>query len=366
MRASTFWLGAIGVLGTSVLAVGACGDDSPAEVGGSGGSPSQGGEGGMPMGLTSTGTLVTSTGTQMNDEGIGAACDDDNDCGGMLICLTSDVDYQVFGDGGPGNGYCSALCEEDADCPNDGACFGEGDGKRCIETCIIGEPEQEFLDSPLDPEKCHGREDVRCATVNNQDICIPTCVTDDQCGQRFCDPQQAICVDEPHTGIANGEPCPDGDECEGICVTFTDDNTMCSNWCVKGGDELTLTVECGGPTVGLCAFSPAANELGDYGFCTEACTTHADCQGPNFRCFPVGGLTGNGVDNGFCFGATECPGGQADCANDDICTDTPDGPQCIDPLFPFGGEGGAGGGGGGTGGDGGAGGAGGAGGTGGT
>ncbi|MBL8742957.1 MAG: hypothetical protein JNK04_17735, partial [Myxococcales bacterium] len=236
MQRAMFWAGLAAAAGAIALTAAACGADTTGAVGGSGGAPPQGGEGGGPVGLSSTGTLVTSTGTQMNDEGIGAACDDDNDCGGMLICLTEDVDYAVFGNGGPGNGYCSALCESDADCPNDGACFGEGDGKRCIETCILGEPVQEFLDSPLDPEKCHGREDVRCATVNNQDICIPTCLSDADCGQRFCDPRLAICVDEPNTGIANGEPCPDGDECEGICVSFTDGETRCSNYCVLGGD----------------------------------------------------------------------------------------------------------------------------------
>lgn len=320
MRASVLWTGGVCAAGLIAALVGACGDDSSGG-GGSGGS-GDGGDGGSGTTQTGTGVVVSSS-SGMMDAGIGASCEDDSDCGGTLVCLRDSDDVVIFG-GGPAGGYCSAPCNNDVDCPN-GACLGDGADARCVESCVVGEPPLEFLDSPLDEAKCHGREDLRCQTVNNQDICVPTCYDDSQCGARSCDPLLAVCVDTPNTGLPNGDACdPDADpgDCAGICVSFTDGPTMCSNWCVLGGDQLSLSTECGGPTVGLCAFSPADNELGDYGFCTEACLEHDDCQNPTFWCAPINGITGNGVDNGFCFGTDDCPAGQADCMGADICTST--------------------------------------------
>src|SRR5262249_40796628 len=83
----------------------------------------------------------------------------------------------------------------------------------------------------------------------------------------------------------------------------------------------------------------SGNGAGDYGFCAPACTAQDECQNPEFWCFPVGGLTGMGVDNGFCFGATACPHGDSDCAQEQgtVCTQTKYGPECLNPLFPRGG-----------------------------
>lgn len=352
MRQTVLGLG-FGVSLFGVLAFAACGDDSG--TGGSGGSTTTTGGAGGAGGKGATVTVTSSTG--MMGGALGATCQSDSDCGTGFTCLAPTDNLPVFG-GGPAHGYCSKNCSTDADCPN-GACLGDGADARCLEACVVGEPPLEFLDSPLDETKCHGRPDVRCQTVNNTDMCVPTCLGDADCPAGLsCDPRFAVCVSAPNTGLPNGEPCDqmsDPPDCAGICVSFTNGPTMCSNWCVLGGED--LSTECGGLEKGICVFSPAGHELGDSAFCTESCTKQDDCQNPAFWCFPVGGITGSAVPNGFCFGADDCLNGQADCTSPNECTDTIYGPKCIDPTFPLGGAG-TGGGGTGGGGVGGAGGAG--------
>jgi hypothetical protein len=276
-----------------------------------------------------------------------------------------DVDDDPALGGGPANGYCTADCQDDADCPGSGLCV-EGTN-TCFLACNTG-PELEFIDDPLDQDKCRGREDLRCRPVNNSDnACLPTCGKDSQCpGSRVCDPRLAVCVDTPTMGFETGAQCdpnaPVG-ECAGICVSFTGGNiTTCSNYCVLGG-ELDAQ-DCGGIENGLCAFRPTGFGPGDQGFCAPSCLAHDDCQNPSFWC-----LGNNFAPNGYCFIRPACPNGQGDCTNaTDVCTDTIYGPFCLDPQYPLGsagtgGAGGAGGGGGSGGAGGGAGGAGGVGGS---
>lgn len=294
---------------------------------------------------TTKGVTVSSGSGQMGP-GLGASCNTDADCG-SLVCLKPTDDLAIFG-GGPGNGYCSSTCTTDDDCPG-GVCLGDGADARCVESCIVGDPMLEFLDSELDRTKCHGREDARCQTVNNNDICVPTCRSDADCGSRKCDPRVAACVDTVNTGLGRGEACDQMNmppDCAGVCVAFTDGPSMCSNWCTLGGVD--LEAECGGLTSGLCVFSPTGHELGDSAFCTEACSLHSDCLNPTFWCQSIGGITGDVVPNGFCFGTKDCPAGQGDCSGNAeglTCTPTKYGPKCIDAAFPLGdaGTGGAGG-----------------------
>jgi hypothetical protein len=256
-------------------------------------------------------------------------------------CITSTIDDPFLG-GGPADGYCSKDCASDADCPGAldicvtpaGAATGE-----CFAGCEIGNPPLDFLDSPLDATKCFGREDVRCQTVDNSPICIPTCSVDAQCsGGRVCDPLLAVCVVSPTTGLPIGsvcDPMADPGDCAGVCVSFTgaDPNnpvTMCSNWCVLGG-ELDGN-DCGGLSAGLCVFSPAGNGAGDYGFCTPSCTAHDDCQNPTFWCTPVGFTNANG----YCFGHDPCTV-QADCTGaNETCTLTKYGKFCISSQYALG------------------------------
>jgi hypothetical protein len=214
------------------------------------------------------------------------------------------------------------------------------------------------IDEALNEDKCHGREDVRCQEiVAGSPVCTPTCGSDSQCDGRFCDPQIKVCVDTPNTGFANGlacNPMATNPECAGICVSFTVEMgkppiTMCSEWCVLGG-ELNSTADCGGLTEGVCAFLPTGNGAGDFGVCAPACTQHDDCQNPNFWCT----ATNFHNANGFCFGHPPCTS-QADCdkAAGEICTNTKFGQYCISDKYDLGtsapGTGGAGGAGGGIG-----------------
>ena len=349
MRDHGRWLATVAALMAGAWGVSACGDDT-SDAGGGGQSTGDGGQGAV----TATTGITSSTSSGMiGDAGIGARCDGDGDCGGDLTCLGVDDDDAFFA-GGPGNGYCTRPCESDDDCPTPdsqlplGECVGSGADKHCAEACIIGDPEMEFLDSELDESKCHGREDVRCQTVNNEDICIPTCRSDDDCGDRSCDPRAAVCVDRPNTGLPTGDACDQDDNlCAGVCVNFTGGEiTMCSTRCVLGGPE--VDAECGGLTEGICVFSPSGHELGDAAFCTESCSVHSDCQNPTFWCRGVGGITPDVVPNGFCFIEADCPNGNTDCMIDgNVCTDTAFGPKCLDPQFELGGQGGGGEGGGG-------------------
>lgn len=293
---------------------------------------------------TSTG-LVTSSGTGSTSN-VAQACAQDADCGGMLTCIKPTAKDPVFG-GGPAGGYCSASCAADTDCPGtDSVCLKGASGPgTCALSCTIG-PKLTFLNDALSVDKCRGRNDVRCQALNSGSaVCLPTCGLDSQCPTgKVCDPRNSVCVDAPTTGLPSGGKCDPmamTPECAGVCVNFTGGNTSCSTRCVLGGDSMdpTNTPNCGGPKHGLCDYSPTGNGAGDYGFCAPACSKQDECQNPSFWCFPVKGLTGvKNITNGYCFGATACPNGAADCTSaGTACTETKDGPFCLKPDFPLGG-----------------------------
>ena len=341
------------VLTAFVAAAVGCGDsDATTGAGGNGGGTA----------ATTTGVSVSTT-TGGGETSVGLACTNDSACGADGKCIKASDDDVRFG-GGPAGGYCTVSCTANDDCPGtDSLCVLDEDGAgECLLGCTFGDPVLEFVDTALDEMKCHGREDLRCQTYGDSEltVCRPTCGTDAQCGSLKCDPRLAVCVTTPTTGLADGTKCdPDAADCEGICVSFTDGQSMCSNWCVLGG-ELDGN-DCGGLEGGLCTFRPTANGAGDYGFCTPGCSKQDDCQNPDFWCFSNTFST-----VGYCFGAADCPNGQSDCTSGNTCTDTEYGPLCLDPAIPFDGNGTGGGGGmGGSGGMGGAGGTGGAGGMGG-
>ncbi|MEO7329252.1 MAG: hypothetical protein ABI193_11780, partial [Minicystis sp.] len=204
-------------------------------------------------------------------------------------------------------------------------------------------PELGDLQEPLDPAKCRGREDLRCAKVKGSlAACLPTCGSDSQCGgDRLCDPRLAVCVSAKSAGLPTGAACEatqDPSACAGTCLYFQFGQTMCSSPCVLGGAGLDST-DCGGVEQGLCAFGPSDNGAGDFGFCSPACTAQSECDNPRFWCFSVQGYTDT-VGKGYCFGAVPCPGGQSECVDADmhplsaVCTDTPHGSYCLDPAFP--------------------------------
>jgi hypothetical protein len=275
---------------------------------------------------------------------VGAACAKDQDCGGLLSCLGPDRDDPSFG-GGPAGGFCSRSCGTNEDCPGtNGVCLKDGDSATgsCTIACTIGPQLARDYEHPLDPDKCHGRQNVRCEKVKSLGaVCLPTCGSDAECGRaRVCDPNRAMCVSTKSVGLPTGAVCDASTKpttCAGRCVSFDAGSASCSSPCVLGGSSPT-SLDCGGPTEGLCAFSPDDNGPGDVGYCTRSCRAHNECTSPGFWCFSVSGLTEE-VGNGYCFGATPCKG-QSDCskpgqATPYTCTSTPKGSFCIDRSFPF-------------------------------
>ncbi len=340
-------------LGVAVSAYAGCGGDSTSGTTSTSGDTTTTGTN-TTSGTTTTGGMTTTTSASASSGGstgddLGLACAADGDCGAGLTCLTAAGVNPAFAGGGPANGYCSKACTTDDDCPgNTSLCAGAAGGVKgvCLLTCDLG-PELMFLDDPLDENKCHGRDDVRCASVTTTlTACLPTCGKDDQCpAGRVCDPRSAVCVDKANTGLASGSKCDPmamTPECAGICVNFSGGTTTCSSPCALGGDitDPTAVSDCGGLEKGLCVYSPTGNGAGDFGFCAPGCSLQSDCQNTDFWCFGVGGLTGSAVDNGFCFGATPCPAGQGDCKSMNpkvLCSDTKYGPFCVDTTFPLGG-----------------------------
>ena len=304
---------------------------------------------------------------------VGGSCKADADCAAGLSCAKSSANDPVLG-GGPAGGYCTKACQADTDCPTaDTLCLLIEDGQpgRCVLDCSRGpalDSDAELL-SPLDPSKCLGREDLRCEKVRGMEACVPSCGSASQCsGKRSCDPRAGVCVDAPSTGSPLGAACsPDDDptSCAGTCVAFDSGESMCSSECVIGG-AVEGSLDCGGIEAGFCAFRRGSAGLGDAGYCTPSCDTHADCQNPSFWCFGVTGLS-TLSHKGYCFAAHACEGGQSDCDAKSggalTCTKTAYGPYCLDSTYsPATGAGGSGAGGGsassasGTGGSGGAGG----------
>jgi hypothetical protein len=344
-------------LGAALVSAASC--NGAGAVGNTGGAS---GTGGATTTTGPTGSQVSSTSgvsTGVGGSGgtgggstssLGAACMSDTDCGGGgLTCITASTDSPVFG-GGPANGYCASMCTTDADCTEQASVCVTGAANMpglCLLECTLG-PQLMFLNDALNPDKCQGRNDLRCGPVGSEGTvkaCLPTCGEDTQCPSgRVCDPSLKVCVTAATMGAAEGtacDPMASSPTCAGVCVSFTGGNeTMCSEYCVLGGDPNNPadTPNCGGPTSGYCLFSPQGNGAGDYGFCSPACTSQDGCQTPAFWCMPVGGLTGKGVQNGYCLGATACPNGNSDCAMamGTTCTQTTDGPFCLTSDFPLG------------------------------
>jgi hypothetical protein len=312
-------------------------------VGGMSGPGGMSGAGGMsgPGGMSGEGGMSGTGGTGGMAGGpvpLGDVCATDITCGSGF-CMRPSVDYPILG-GGPANGYCTKACASDADCPGVGStCLADqnGDG-TCFLGCELG-PALEFLDDPLDPSKCYGREDVACLPLTGGgDVCIPTCGSNSQCpAGRVCDPGSGTCVTSPSMGLPMGDACDPmaaTPECAGVCLTFSNpDPTVtiaaCSTRCVAGGQ--LDGADCGGLAGGLCIFLPSGAGAGDVGYCTETCDVHSDCLNPTFWCRAVGFTA-----NKYCLNAAPCPNGQTDCtAANTTCTNTAYGPYCIDNTIPL-------------------------------
>jgi hypothetical protein len=327
------------VLGAIVVGFGGCGASAGSGVGGFTGDVTGSAVSGTSVGGASIVASSASSGGAGGGGGqIGAPCAADADCG-ALSCIADTASDPIFG-GGPAGGFCTKVCAGDADCVSGGGvCYQIDPGQpgRCTLPCDIGPAivGVDALFTPLDPAKCLGREDVRCAKSNNATgVCLPTCGDDSQCQLgRVCDPRRGVCVDMPSTGDPIGavcDPTAAQSTCAGVCIGFDGGAATCTRPCVLGGEEIN-THDCGGPEQGLCGYYPPTNGAGDTGFCAPACLAASDCQNPSFWCFPISTLTMQ-VNKGYCFTAQPCPNGQADCTAY-TCTPTSYGSFCLDPMF---------------------------------
>lgn len=257
---------------------------------------------------------------------IGAACDEATDCGSGELCLRSDADPFLAG-GGPAEGYCSAECETDEDCPNAGSlCARTAGGGFCLRRCNPGEPagcgERDTLVCEILPRGATPRgfcrpecsDDAQCGSrVCNaaSGLCEPGCISDGDCAGRVCDAGTGVCVDRP--------PCSvDSDCAPGVCDVSTGECLAAP--AVSVGGACTEDAECaadvcvpagtGGFCSGICLLdTPLGCEAygsdafcllpvqDDLGICLELCDESSDCAQPGFECIPLGGVI-NGRSGG--------------------------------------------------------------------
>lgn len=325
-------------------------------VGCGGGDTGTGGSGGTGTTSTSssTTTTTTSTGTATGGSGgtggavivgepgyVGLACTDDAQCGPQGHCIQY-TEHDGFFHGSPAGGYCTLSCEADAECPDPGShCMptgGVNGGSECVLGCEFGTPAFDYGEQPLDPNKCHGREDVGCfPQFGDYSLCMPMCGSDSQCpAGKVCHPLLTVCVDEAPPGKQFGEECDiDLQDCAGHCMrlTGTQKQTICTNLCVLGG-AFEESLDCGGIDNGWCiargADAPASG-LGDRGYCVPSCQTQEDCRTPDFFC--VARLP---ASTGLCMPAVECTT-DADCTLPETnCTTTTLGQFCLSQKYPLG------------------------------
>lgn len=271
----------------------------------------------------------------MGGNALALPCAADADCGPAGRCIAVSDSDPLFG-GGPAGGYCTVTCTNDSDCPGQGSTCLMADPNgpgECLLGCVFGDPSLMTVNDPLDPSKCHGREDLRCQTLQDgSEVCLPSCGDDSQCAGRYCDPKLSVCVDSPPAGEPLGAACdPQAmtPTCAGICIGITGGKSMCTSPCTMGG-EVPNPLECGGD--GICIYSPAGTGVGDLGYCAQSCTQQDQCQTPSFFCFDVG-VAGAGL----CLDSDTCST-DADCANypNGSCVATTLGKYCMSAVYPLG------------------------------
>lgn len=290
----------VGVSGIAVGALGACGSDEPAVTDRvlEGGTDAMG-TGGRRF-ADDSGNNPPPTGTSA----IGAPCVADGDCPGDLICLAQRGDD--FLGGGPVGGMCTLPCAENGqpDCTavdSNSRCVVMDEQAQiayCFQGCRLGA-------GPLGATKCGDRPDMTCfesESTPGAGFCQPVCAGDFECGDRVCDFGLGVCVDDVDREdlLPIGAECDsDADErtCNGICLGFNDDYSVCSGFCNLGEPGCGSDINSDDPFDGFCVYSvsnPTVTDLGDAGFCGQLCNCNDDCGHPDALCDP---LSENAVRN---------------------------------------------------------------------
>lgn len=300
--------------------------------GGSGGGILGGGGGGGKAGSTGKGGSG-GTGNAPNTSALGAACEDDGDCGdARLTCLKSDG----LEDGsGPPKGLCTLTCTTDGACrefTDNAYCVDIGDQGYCLEGCTTG--------SAGEP-KCHSRSEFACTLLGlipdgeacetsdecggNQlcstagicgDIvtgCLPTCGGDFDCGAgQFCDFASGFCVADKPTGLPIGSACnprATTDPCNGFCAETNEEGTQgkCEAFCAFSEGLIGCGWDGDGPAEAACLFGtilspPGDLGNGDLGICGKLCDCNDQCEIPNEYCIDDadGAISAIWNRNGYC------------------------------------------------------------------
>jgi hypothetical protein len=321
-------------LGGSAGGGGASGKDGSAGSAGVGGSAGTAGKGGA-AGTVDAGDAGGAAGTSGSagtagkagsggsggigpNPALGAICSSNADCGASLVCKLPNAND--FLGGGPARGYCTMDCSSWS--AGDGGptdpCPALGKGAMCVsfdanpndptphafcaKGCTEGPPVTSQTFGQFDPNKCHGRQDVICAGLEDSFgtpvgfACIPNCTRDSDCSSsgRVCDPRWNVCVITPNTGSPLGSNCTlwaeskgdAGVACAGLCLAVlktneagnTDPNNIahfCSQSCVFGSLN-----SCGynnSPKAGICIYAMSTSGNGDQGFCGQMCDVDAQC-----------------------------------------------------------------------------------------
>lgn len=163
----------------------------------------------------------------------------------------------------------------------------------CVPSCLSKDPL--FSES-----KCLNRADLTCwssAAIGQEafsnerqgGVCLPSCGSDADCPNRFCDLVTGLCQDVAPSGAAIGEPCTDDTECiGGLCLTFGNGAAVCSAECTYGSGGCGYSAESTSRDA-VCALpflrnALASEGLGDLGLCIEVCDVGSDCTLPNSVC----------------------------------------------------------------------------------
>jgi hypothetical protein len=262
---------------------------------------------------------------------LGRACATQAECGTGLSCITANSG--AFDGEGPAKGYCTVDCtNDDTICSaiDSGAiCLAMNSGDAyCFEGCSFG---PDTL-TAFDPNKCHGRQEVACAPVDEfgTAACLPTCNSNADCGGTLkCSPETGSCSTTTPTGLALGQTCvqpPTGgvDPCKGNCTGFQDSSGSVSFYMCTENCTLGAAPSCGwtgpgtGPAPAACLYvstiilDNGGAGIGDRGSCGNLCDCNAQCNsnlvcnawtGPNAQAtkdfFQRNGYCGEGGGSGI-------------------------------------------------------------------